>query len=474
MNNNDTTVNFTYVRSKTSLTNIITWEDGNVETEPPEYFKKGAAYHQKIEFYGLPEMLDKMEANEAIMSGVLPKELQSHIEDVTTQKDIKESMAACLREDISHENNSANGLIILSIEKPPIGIKFIAPEELHSILCQLIPNFKQVACFSRTLPSSEIDTSTNDYKFYILTNTPSEIPQFIKNFHEQLWVNDSFDCYLGYITIARNGQYLERSIIDLAMKSAHQLDCCGAPNMSYELHKGDSRTTWHGNGRALNCSELSQLTPGKELIYKNRLEIKKKHLKCDYNVVTHYFKEIKCEEFKTVKLAILNKIKDEDPDFLIFDHHINMMDVEFHHEDYTCSLNENIAELHSAFVLHFSDGRSVTVQDVIKDPDEFDGRTLADPVEGLMHSRGTQCAIFYKGTEYPYIHSMANGGYEYTLMAKNLNFVIQKAFEIENEERPCEFCISNPNRMVIQYLNEEYVCDQSLERDIVKTISNVS
>jgi len=416
---NNNIVDFTYLRSNTLLTKSFKLEDNEIKTEVAAHYSKGTAYHQRLEFAKLPERLAEMGSTEAITSGVIPKSLQSQVDGVACVrvKAVKESMIARSKVYINHENNSGNGLVILDIDEPPGGRIIIPPRQLYAILCVLIPGFDQVACFSRGSSSSRIKAlGKSGYRFYILTNTPSGIAQFMDTLHQKLWVIDLAENELGYIALAKNGNYLERSVIDLSMKSPHQLDFCGKPHVSAGIEVNNPDVTWYGTERALDYRELAPLTEEEKRIYKNRVQASKKRLKREVERVRHLFEKSKRDEFKTVELK---KLADANLDFKVTDQLLSELDNQFDNECNLSSFNQKRGELHPAFVLHFNDGRSVTVADVIKDPEAFDDCALADPVEGVNYSSGTQCAIFYsngnRGKGTLYIHSMAHGGCKYFL-----------------------------------------------------------
>ena len=74
-------------------------------------------------------------------------------------------------------------------------------------------------------------------------------------------------------------------------------------------------------------------------------------------------------------------------------------------------------------VLEFFDKelKGCTVGDVLKDPERFKDRTLADPIEGVSYGRQTAKVMLgyflgdYNGP--PFINSFAHGGMRYTLAA---------------------------------------------------------
>jgi len=431
---NDNTVEFTYLKSNTPLTKSFTREGNEIKIEAPDYFKKGTAYHQSIEFYDLPKLLDEMGPNEAIMAGVMPIQLQDQMSGVTcvttTQEGINDSMDSCSKKDIKYEANAGNGVIILKVGEPGRGRNFMCPARLHAILCVLIPGFEGIACFSRGSSSSRIKSlGKRSYQFYILTDTPDEIPDFIETIHKKLWIIDFVESKLGYVKVARNGDYLERSDIDRVMKSPHQLDVCGTPQVGAGIEVSHSEVTWHGFERAVNCAHYMQLTEEEESYYKSRVEASKKKLRWDSKRAEYFFTKGKHEEFRAVRVR---QLENEHSTFKPTETELNILKFQFDREDDAYKLNENSAELHSAFVLHFSDGRNVTVADVVKNPESFDGCTLADPIEGSIHFNGKQCAMFH-GKEKPYIESMANGGCEYFLMSEPVFFDYRREFECDGD-----------------------------------------
>ncbi len=68
-------------------------------------------------------------------------------------------------------------------------------------------------------------------------------------------------------------------------------------------------------------------------------------------------------------------------------------------------------------VLEFADKEleGCTVADVLADPERFDGRVLADPIEGVSYGRTTAMVLLRRSDGQPWIKSFAHGGMSYTL-----------------------------------------------------------
>ena len=68
-------------------------------------------------------------------------------------------------------------------------------------------------------------------------------------------------------------------------------------------------------------------------------------------------------------------------------------------------------------VLEFVDGKlkGCTVGDVLADPQRFNGKVLADPIEGIAHGRATAMVLLRRDNGAPWIKSFAHGGQSYTL-----------------------------------------------------------
>ena len=70
-----------------------------------------------------------------------------------------------------------------------------------------------------------------------------------------------------------------------------------------------------------------------------------------------------------------------------------------------------------ATVLAFADKEleGCTVADVLADPERFDHRVLADPIEGVSYGRTTAMVMLRRSDGHPWIKSFAHGGMSYTL-----------------------------------------------------------
>jgi hypothetical protein len=72
-----------------------------------------------------------------------------------------------------------------------------------------------------------------------------------------------------------------------------------------------------------------------------------------------------------------------------------------------------VSALTAEFVLRFANGDVATVSEVLANPEKFDKKALADPVEGVSY--GATTAKFYWNEGKPFINSNAHGGCKYAL-----------------------------------------------------------
>ena len=390
-------INFTLFTSRHLLCKSYSKEeDGTIYTKSHFDVNNATAEIISIEFSGLFAFLKARSYREAITSGVFNKnrygtKVRCVHKHLKTPRTISRS-----QEDINHNHNEGNGLVILDIDMPETGA-IIKSDDLYTLLCKIIPDFNQVACLAIGSSSSRIEgLDKAGYRVYFATQHPQSIPGFMEWLNKQLWLQGA-----GTIQLSKSGGLILRSIIDSAMASAHQLDFVGTPHVTDGIFLKEPFCKTYGQGTILfDCAKYTQLTKAEEQRYLNRVQNKKKSLRA---------LSIKKEQAFDAQQRQLSL----DPD-------------RYDKESQPIIFKQGIAELQAVHLLHFQEKPPITVGELLKNMAEYDECSLADPVAGLDYPSGTRCAKFYanqhQGKEKPTIHSHAYYGVQYFLNSppKNL------------------------------------------------------
>ncbi|WP_221898551.1 hypothetical protein [Bathymodiolus japonicus methanotrophic gill symbiont] len=266
---------------------------------------------------------------------------------------------------LSPRFNPINGLVILDIDDSGEG-ELTPPAEMYKILCQLIPGFESVLCFSQGSSSSRVKGfNKNGYRFYFPSSTPTLIPGFIKALARRL-----VDYQASIETTLEVGDPIRQPVsIDTAMASAVQLDYCGTPVVSDDVELEDVKVVWHQcSGQALDCDCFGDL------------EVIEKGVSNGY----------------------------------VFDQH------QVGQGNQLSESEDDIQALNFDRPLYFGQG-DTTVESVLKSPKRYDKKQLADPIEGPGYRSGRTCAVFYANgrdsdNQGPQIYSQAHGGQLYSLV----------------------------------------------------------
>lgn len=405
--NEETLVNFTWYESAYPITKKYYLNEEEIESSSKMKLNEATASYQTILFQDFPEKLKEATKNNALTSGVFSKneygEKVTCLSDAKWRKD-KECKKKIIRNKdfINHDNNNGNGLVILDIDQPPVG-DIIKPDELYMLLCEVIPTFRNILCFSIGSSSTRVHGFNKEgYRLYFPSSTPTQIPEFIKRLFDHLILKG-----FGFVAFTSRGGLIIKTLIDKSMQSAVQLDVCGDVDVGLGVIKKELKSKWLNQcGIALDCSVLNDLSK-EELNQLTKIKTKLKNedtVKNKQKWIINNEKESRMAEYlkETGERTNINNFFDLNYEASqLKDGRIFMKD-----------------KLDCMCLLEFENGDKKTVADVLKNPSEYNKHQLADPVEGPNYPSGLQCAIFYsdnKGTG-PCIFSFAHGGILYELL----------------------------------------------------------
>ncbi len=260
----------------------------------------------------------------------------------------------------------------------------LTPDEFMEILIAIDPKIAKAARVIRGSVSAgvhllgEAPKNNKGFHVYIPVKDASDIPEYGKLLFDYLWLNGH-----GYIALSSNGSLLLRSPIDAAVFSAERLDFVGKPIILSEELEYTQPQTVYVPGAHLNTLSLPELTTKEEekvaaLITQAKEAIKPASL-------------IKVSEWKTNKITAMQKagVSAENAT-----HAINQI------------LEGHCKNLYGDFILEFPT-EDVLVSEVLKTPETFNGKALADPIECREYGKSTAKFWFNDGN--PVIHSLAHG-----------------------------------------------------------------
>lgn len=288
------------------------------------------------------------------------------------------------------------GIIMLDFDPSQNGHSIISSSEMMDILCRTTNAFENVAYCSRGSLSScvhkigESPKPGGGFHLYIPVTDASDIPRFGKALFQRLFIAG-----YGYIDLAANGAMLVRSIIDATVFSAERLDFVGAPVIDENLEWSAPNPIYH-DGKFLDTYALSDLDESEYEQYATLVKKAKETKKPQSEASKKKWATCKIKEMVARGVAEEDAISQ-----------ISLMK------------EGRVTVLPPDYLLKFDRLGVHSVSDVLTNPSQFDGKALADPIEGEIYGKTT--AKFWmnectNGT--PYINSMAHGGKGYSLSTK--------------------------------------------------------
>jgi hypothetical protein len=217
----------------------------------------------------------------------------------------------------------------------------------------------------------------------------SDAERFLNTLHDRCWLHG-----LGWIKLGAAGQMLERSIIDRSVSAPERLVFEGAPIVKKPLkqHEKSRRPVVYDGDILDTLVACPPLTPGEQktvakLKAEARTRIKPQAEKVEAAYVEKNAQEI-VERTGISKEAAVQQVRSRCRGVLQADAVLEFVD---------------------------KDLEGCTVGDVLADPERFDGRVLADPIEGVSYGCTTAMVMRRRSDGQPWIKSFAHGGMSFTL-----------------------------------------------------------
>jgi predicted P-loop ATPase len=283
------------------------------------------------------------------------------------------------------------GILMLDHDPSDYG-QTISPDELVTALVAIHPELGQAARIVRGSMSAGVrkkhgkPKQNRGFHVYIPVVDARGIPSYGKVLIDRLWLEGH-----GFIALAENGRMLERTLIDGAVFSPERLDFVGAPIIQDPGLAYTAPEPVYVEGNLLPTITLPDLTDD-ELATVAKL-------KADAKEAMKPAAEAKQREWAKDRIAAMVAAGSTEDEA---------------RETIDRILSGDCQELYGEFLLEFAGGLgTVIVADVLKDPNTYDRKALADPIEGKSY--GSTTAKFYWNDGSPTINSQAHGGCKYFL-----------------------------------------------------------
>jgi hypothetical protein len=239
--------------------------------------------------------------------------------------------------------------------------------------------------------------------YYVTVADGIDIARVLRSMHDRLWL-----CGMGWYDIGAAGQLLERSLVDRSVGTPEHLVFEGPPVVVPPLAQDQStrRPVVHEGAVIDTVVAISELTPAeKDLVQWLKSEARRR-LKPEAD-------RVRAQSDRALAQDISKRTG------IHFD--TALRHVAARHE----------GKLTPPIVLPFDDDEigTVTVGDILDDPERFVGETLADPLEGIAYGRCKAMVMRSREDGAPFIRSFAHGGTHYALVldAARLRAEIERA-----------------------------------------------
>ena len=375
-------------------------KDGSLERDGSECkMTVGSACRAPIaDVHALAAKIAKLRPYQAIALGALRDGLPDKVKIVTKKKlnGQANTIARTRGEIVYREKRPAFVLLDFDRDGMP---KEVADhvKDFWAVLMEVVPDLRHAARLIRASTSAglfnsdsgEHLTGSGGVHGYIVARNGADAERFLTTLHDRCWLHG-----LGWIKLGAAGQMLERSIVDRSVAAPERLVFEAAPILKKPLKQDQkSRRPIVHDGDVLDTlAACPPLTPDEQQAVDKLKAEARERIKPQAERVLAAYVEKNAEEIVArtgiSKEAAVAQVKSRCRGVLLPD-----------------------------LVLPFADKEleGCTVGDVLADPERFDGRVLADPIEGVSYGRTTAIVMLRRSDRHPWIKSFAHGGMSYTL-----------------------------------------------------------
>lgn len=248
-------------------------------------------------------------------------------------------------------------------------------------------------------PDGRVLSGLTRHRLYIPVSDASRIPAAGKDLFERLWAAE-----LGWYEVSRAGAALERSLIDAAVWQPERLDFCAPPILLNGLTRQGTESVVYGDPLAL--FDLTRIELDAEL-RQSAAVAKKAQRKVVAAACT-----AQREQWAAQKAPQLAQHRD--------------IALDKAYEILTRASAQQV--LMGDFLLMASDGKSVSVAEVLDQPDRWHNARFADPLDP-DNDRRVAVVNIKSGTR-PYLYSHRHGGIRFELMRHSARVQIGRGLRI--------------------------------------------
>lgn len=299
------------------------------------------------------------------------------------------------------------GWFFVDVDPLP-GAEALTREEALDVLLNVAPDLSEAGMLWFPSSSSYVyDTSTDQWvtelrgqRLYILVADARDIPRAGKALYDRLWLA-GHGCFIS----SKSGRLLNRNIIDSSVWSPSHFDFAAPPVCRYPYEQRPPEPIIV-NDNAAPVDTMAAIPPLSDQ-EKKRLAEMQKAAKEAPDLLAQ--RDLKKGEWVAKRVEAMNLPVDKI-------------------EDARRRLYETLetGRLFSDFILKASDGRLVSVGELLDAPDRWHNRTFFDPLEWDYGNHDRRIArVNLRSGGQPYIYSFAHGGTRYELLRQTLTIRVE-------------------------------------------------
>ena len=374
-------ITFTQYKSNGSLSKRYWLEDGVIQKQAAAQMIRGTADRVSMLFEDFGQALAKKSDRQAFGYGLHPSSYPDRVNINVKGKENPDKNIISRSTD--HFQYSGGGVVMMDHDPNEYGQTFTADEWLAALV-SVHPEIETAARIVRGSVSAgvhlagEAPRTDKGFHLYMPVVDTALLKEYGALLTDRLWLSGH-----GFIALSANGSLLERSCIDSAVFSPERLDFVGKPITQGVGLEFTAPEIIYTEGAMLDISTLAALTDD-ELAQVATLKAEAKE-------AIKPSAEKKTAEWKDNKISVMVAAgSTPEKATRIIDQ----------------TLSHGCQDLYADFILEFTTG-AILVSGVLANPKAFNGRALADPIEGSAYGRTT--AKFYYNDGKPVINSLAHG-----------------------------------------------------------------
>lgn len=265
-------------------------------------------------------------------------------------------------------------------------------------------------------------------RLYMALRHASDIPRFLEVLNSRLWLLG-----MGHIEVSASGSKLKRTIVDLALGNPVQPDFSGGASCGAGLVQKRPEPIFLQDGPLLDSRFLVPNLTKLELQNVSALiQLAEKNADDEAKAKRAAWLEAR----GAILVANLLSKSNASP---------NDLDALTKAEKNAKRILESAADacmLHGAFLINLEDGTEVSVAEIVRHKDRYEGSLTYDPIE-LDYDGGRLVGKLYLNGKTPILYSMAHGGatYELEVLEESVELIrgrqalcVEKTLEIMRDD----------------------------------------